>query len=359
VARGCERAGIPHWHPNRLRYTFASGVRREYGLEATQGYRRFGPLPATGGGTNPRDLAERIGQLQPYEVNGEWVRLRGRRAGTAPPAAFEIVNVIDRTTDLGGDRLGFVDDYFARSEFVNHEFPHLEADTPETLSALVNDARVNEHRSRGMYQLVKALALAGRARLKPLLRREVAPCFFDLYPEGRIVAIRYRESVDHAASTMRILYAGAQAPFASFRRDFPGMSMLQGWHLNSLLTPGPVLLSVADHLFYPFVGGVRGGPPGLDFVFLLDPPEQHTPSLFPRSWLALASSAPDFAQERTDFYAAIQDIHGPESQHAAHQRVRRSRGRGRRGPGRSARGRSGAGSKTGRARRTRQIRPGG
>jgi integrase len=36
VARGCERAGVPHWHPNQLRHTFASGVRRRYGLEAAQ-----------------------------------------------------------------------------------------------------------------------------------------------------------------------------------------------------------------------------------------------------------------------------------------------------------------------------------
>jgi integrase len=34
VARACERAGVPHWHPNQLRHTFASGVRRVYGLEA-------------------------------------------------------------------------------------------------------------------------------------------------------------------------------------------------------------------------------------------------------------------------------------------------------------------------------------
>jgi integrase len=36
VRRACEKAGVPHWHPNQLRHTFASEVRRRYGLEAAQ-----------------------------------------------------------------------------------------------------------------------------------------------------------------------------------------------------------------------------------------------------------------------------------------------------------------------------------
>jgi integrase len=36
VRRACERAGVGPWHPNQLRHTFASEVRRLYGLEAAQ-----------------------------------------------------------------------------------------------------------------------------------------------------------------------------------------------------------------------------------------------------------------------------------------------------------------------------------
>jgi integrase len=36
VARACDRAGVPHWHPNQLRHLFATEVRRRYGLEAAQ-----------------------------------------------------------------------------------------------------------------------------------------------------------------------------------------------------------------------------------------------------------------------------------------------------------------------------------
>ena len=36
VARGCARAGVPHWHPNQLRHTAATAIRQAYGLEAAQ-----------------------------------------------------------------------------------------------------------------------------------------------------------------------------------------------------------------------------------------------------------------------------------------------------------------------------------
>jgi integrase len=36
VARACERARVEHWHPNQLRHTHATRVRREFGLEAAQ-----------------------------------------------------------------------------------------------------------------------------------------------------------------------------------------------------------------------------------------------------------------------------------------------------------------------------------
>jgi integrase len=36
VARASKRAGVPHSHPNQLRHTSASEVRRRFGLEAAQ-----------------------------------------------------------------------------------------------------------------------------------------------------------------------------------------------------------------------------------------------------------------------------------------------------------------------------------
>jgi integrase len=36
IARACKRAGLPAWHPNQLRHSFATEARRRYGLEAAQ-----------------------------------------------------------------------------------------------------------------------------------------------------------------------------------------------------------------------------------------------------------------------------------------------------------------------------------
>jgi integrase len=36
VRRACRKAGVPHWHPNQLRHTFATRARRQFGLEAAQ-----------------------------------------------------------------------------------------------------------------------------------------------------------------------------------------------------------------------------------------------------------------------------------------------------------------------------------
>ena len=36
IARACKKAGVPHWHPNQLRHTFATEVRKQHGLEAAQ-----------------------------------------------------------------------------------------------------------------------------------------------------------------------------------------------------------------------------------------------------------------------------------------------------------------------------------
>ena len=34
VRRAAAKAGVPHWHPNRLRHLYATEVRRGFGLEA-------------------------------------------------------------------------------------------------------------------------------------------------------------------------------------------------------------------------------------------------------------------------------------------------------------------------------------
>ena len=36
ISRGCIKAGVDHWHPNQIRHTAATEIRRQFGLEAAQ-----------------------------------------------------------------------------------------------------------------------------------------------------------------------------------------------------------------------------------------------------------------------------------------------------------------------------------
>jgi integrase len=36
VAKACKKGGVPHWHPNQLRHSHATMIRRQFGLEAAQ-----------------------------------------------------------------------------------------------------------------------------------------------------------------------------------------------------------------------------------------------------------------------------------------------------------------------------------
>jgi integrase len=36
IRRACEWAGVPQWHPHQLRHSFATRIRRDFGLEAAR-----------------------------------------------------------------------------------------------------------------------------------------------------------------------------------------------------------------------------------------------------------------------------------------------------------------------------------
>jgi len=66
VARACERAGVSVWYPYRLRHTFATEVRKEFGLEAAQvllGHSRADVTQVYAAANRERgkDVIERIG----------------------------------------------------------------------------------------------------------------------------------------------------------------------------------------------------------------------------------------------------------------------------------------------------------
>ncbi len=288
------------------------------------GYRRFGPLPASGGGLAPQQAASAAARAGDYEAAGEWVRRSARRRGRAPSESFRIIDTLDAGSELTNGRLSFVDDYFA-SAFANTGTPRLTTESGN-IEELVATA-ASERRPLAMYRLEQALALAGPQRLKPVLRDLVAPCFFRLYPQGKVAVVRYDDATDDAAALMRTLYAASQTPLADVRRGGPGgIDTLKEWHLGSVTLLGPLLFNLFLHLFYPSVGGYRAGLGGLDFIFLFDPAEAYEPALYPRDWLAVASSSADFGREGVDLFGALRDFRGPAWQRAAHQRFRHEKG---------------------------------
>ncbi|MGA2253716.1 MAG: hypothetical protein ABSG53_03565 [Thermoguttaceae bacterium] len=296
---------------------------------ADVGYRQFGPLPATGGGQTAIQIAEAAGKLADYEVAGAWVRRRARKKDGPYIRSFEIVDVLDQTADLRGDRLAFVDKHLC-SEISTADVPSLTTES-ETLLSLVSTAKAllaKEARPwLGMYRLDQAINYAEPQWLKPLLRDHVLPCFFDRYPDGKIAVVRYNLEQDDAGALMRVLYGAAQAPLQEIKNEgFDGIGTLHEWHRHSLIPFGRLLLDIFLYIFYPFIGGYRGGPAGLDFLFMFEPAEKYLPGIFPRNWLAVASTTAAFGQEKVDFFKSVQSFQGPEWQHAAHQRFQYAHG---------------------------------
>lgn len=47
ILHGCDRAGVPHWHPHQLRHARGTRIRRRYGLEAAQATLGHASMEAT------------------------------------------------------------------------------------------------------------------------------------------------------------------------------------------------------------------------------------------------------------------------------------------------------------------------
>jgi integrase len=47
IARACKKAGVPHWHPHRLKHSCGTAVRKKYGAEASRVYLGHSKLSTT------------------------------------------------------------------------------------------------------------------------------------------------------------------------------------------------------------------------------------------------------------------------------------------------------------------------
>jgi len=263
-----------------------------------------------------------------YEVTpDQWARRRSRKKGAPFPASLEIVAEVDKDTVLDKNRLAFIEQH-CDSKWVRSEKQSLQFRAKlDVLVDAVKKVETSEDRWRGMYRLTQALFYADRNWLSMIFRQHVAPCFFKLYPQGKIVVIRHDTAIDEAAAVLRCMYAFGQAPLPNLvQGGFQGVRTLHHWHSGSLLQLIPLLLNLFNYVFYPFVGGVCGGPPGLEFLFLFDPPEQHSLVPFPRNWLALPSNSASFGKESVTSLDVFLTPGSPAHQRGSHQRYQHPKG---------------------------------
>jgi hypothetical protein len=295
------------------------------GSWADLGYRKVGPL--LGGALTPDQVADRLISLGDYEPAPErrWVRRRGRHRDSRLPGGIRIAATLDRDTALDDDCLAFMDKAKSIWSEAEEYTPRLRAE-PDVLLAAVADADTCEARWRAMYRLAQALFYAGPDRVRPMFREHVAPCFFRLYPEGRIVALRY-DDADAGSSALRSMYALAQGPPSELTKPgFRGVRTLHNWHFASLLHLTPLLWNFFNYLFYPFVGGACSCLPGLDFLFLLDPPPAHAQVPFPASWLAVPGRTASYAREEINTVDVLTEFGGPAHRRASHERHQHAQG---------------------------------
>jgi hypothetical protein len=302
----------------------------ELGSWADFGYRKVGALPGSGGGFSAAQVVERLTGMCDYQATPDhWVRRKARQKGKQFDGSIEIVSVLDQDTPLDDTALSFLEKH-AHSEWIAAESQWIRFRAePEVLVEGVQRAETVEERWRGLYRLTQALFFVGPevSRLRPMFRQHVAPCFFRLYPQGKIVVLRYDTSVEGPASLLRCLYAASQTPPQTLLADqFRGIQTLQHWHMASLTRLMPVILNFFNYLFYPHIGGTCANLYGLDFLFLLDPPEQHTPVAFPRNWLGFASRSASFGRDAGNAVEVIQEFKGPAYWKESHQRFCHDRG---------------------------------
>lgn len=284
---------------------------------AELGYRKLPDFAAQ----LPSALIERLLRVGDYETMPvHWIRGRARRRGVRTPQRIETLATFDAETPLDDEHLAFIDRH-SQSPWTAMEAEGVRFRGEfSTLIEILEGAEA-EDRWRGMYRLAQALFFAGPERLRPMFRNHVAPCFFKLFPKGKIVVFRYDMGVDEAAATLRLLYALEQGRLPDLTQvDFRGIRTMWQWHMASLTGLMPTILAFFDYLFYPHVGGTCAGLTGLTFHFLMDPPERHEPAGFPRNWLGFASRSASFARESSDTVAIVQDFRGPAHRRESHHR---------------------------------------
>ena len=182
----------------------------------------------------------------------------------------------------------------------------------------LNDKNVPRYQS--MVNIGKAIGFVAPDSLENFLRDVVFPTFFEVYPEGRVAIIVTEEAAETQAGLLRGLYSMAYTEPADMTK-VGGFPVLRKWQDVSGHSTVRLALELFGYLTYPAVTSYRCGTLGLDFVFLLSPPEEHQLPVYPGDWMALLRSRSSFGEEGRDGVRAIVEPGGAEGVAVAHRRL--------------------------------------
>ena len=200
------------------------------------GYRRLTSLPV--GKSTTINTAEQIAKSLTSQCNYEaqpegsdyWIRRLSRKSSTHYPESVSIVANYSQHNKPVIDGLGYLDDY-AQSEYVKHAKYRLRVQTEDLFSLIPEGLKSNENALK-FHRLTKGLFYASDAQIKTLLCSHIAPSFFELMPNGRILVFKYSTEPLAYAAAQRIAYAASQYPLPELHADISrsGVSTLRQWH---------------------------------------------------------------------------------------------------------------------------------
>jgi hypothetical protein len=292
-----------------------------------RGYRLLEALPPDVGTMPPNSFADLLRNRLGYQVHvvtsdkGEmkyWIRHPGRSRNTPAWEGMSLVASLDATCLGQQERFEFVP-RFLKSGYGLHLIEN-EKYVSEDPVELARSAESEVNAWRKMNILGTAMVFCPANQLESLIRDEIAPIFFGMYPSGQIAVIAYDPIGESAMGALRAAYAYSQGFSQADAAGFSGFKTLANWQRVSPVSLGRTLLGVLNYLWYPQISGFLAGPVGLDLLFVFDPPEVHEPGPFPTSWLAIAKSHAAFGRQARRLGALMSDLAGPAARAAAHAR---------------------------------------
>ncbi|MGN8094756.1 hypothetical protein [Methylobacterium sp. 22177] len=266
------------------------------GTWADHGYGKVGPnIPGNPKETeNARKIAEAFRVRTSFDVQddstGVWIRDPARVQGSNLQPAAQVVEIISQ------GNFGTATSFSSVARVAASAYGRFGAATASPRSDCNIDAFKSDHKSaKGIYDLTYAVSSCQAQQLQDLLREDIAPEFFRLFPSGKIVVISTNYEFEKRYGGIRLGYTLSQYD-ASTLPSTPDLKALQAWQM---LTPMHQLRTVLDLgmlALYPVLAYFQAARPGMNIIFIPGELVEIQQPDFPASWLDIYRSRWDFAR---------------------------------------------------------------